>query len=250
MRIGLYVDAFNVYYGAKTQCKGSGADGWKWLDLPAVVEAKWPNHWRQFAPVLHRFVYCTADRNREGDPSSLQDQHAYIAGLGAKYQTMLVEHGYYVSRMKSGVLIDRRQRRPQRVSSPGLSLLPTWLDASEVSSPSGGPDELLVAVTTFEEKGSDVNVASHLLADVFSGTIDAAIVVSNDSDLAVPLRMARDRVPVGTVNPTSRYLAKALAGESDNTLAASHWWARLSEPDFRRHQLPNPSGPHARPAGW
>jgi len=34
---------------------------------------------------------------------------------------------------------------------------------------------LLVSITTFEEKGSDVNVASSLLIDVLSGRIDAAV---------------------------------------------------------------------------
>ncbi|MGL5866998.1 MAG: hypothetical protein ACRCYX_14230 [Dermatophilaceae bacterium] len=39
-----------------------------------------------------------------------------------------------------------------------------------------------------EEKGSDVNVASHLLIDMLMRTVDAAIVVSSDSDLKFPNR--------------------------------------------------------------
>ncbi|PWV71430.1 hypothetical protein SAMN05421630_115133 [Prauserella marina] len=34
MRVGVYVDAFNVYYGARAQC-GRGTPGWRWLDLAA-----------------------------------------------------------------------------------------------------------------------------------------------------------------------------------------------------------------------
>jgi hypothetical protein len=48
-----------------------------------------------------------------------------------------------------------------------------------------------------EEKGSDVNVASHLLVDVLTDVVDAAIVISNDSDLDFPVSYARTRVPVG-----------------------------------------------------
>lgn len=62
-----------------------------------------------------------------------------------------------------------------------------------------------------EEKGSDVNVASHLLLDVLTGAADAAIVISNDSDLRFPIQEARQRLPtcgpfwVPTGSPSSRW---------------------------------------------
>jgi hypothetical protein len=59
----------------------------------------------------------------------------------------------------------------------------------------------MVSTAHREEKGSDVNVASLLLLDVLGGEVDAMVVVSNDSDLALPVRAVRERVPVGLVNP-------------------------------------------------
>jgi hypothetical protein len=50
---------------------------------------------------------------------------------------------------------------------------------------------------------SEVNVATHLLVDAFNDRIDGAVVISNDSDLALPIRHVRDRIPVGLVNPPS-----------------------------------------------
>ncbi len=57
-----------------------------------------------------------------------------------------------------------------------------------------------------EEKGSDVNLATHLIHDAHRGVIDCAVVVSNDSDLAVPMRIVRDELDlvVGLVSPTTR----------------------------------------------
>ena len=54
-----------------------------------------------------------------------------------------------------------------------------------------------------EEKGSDVNLAAHLLLDGFRHHYDCAIVVSGDSDLVTPIRMVRDELkkPVGILNP-------------------------------------------------
>jgi hypothetical protein len=63
-----------------------------------------------------------------------------------------------------------------------------------------------------EEKGSDVNVGAHMLLDVLQGHMDAAMVFSNDSDLAFPVREARQRVPVGTVNPSTSPTAGKLKG--------------------------------------
>jgi hypothetical protein len=49
----------------------------------------------------------------------------------------------------------------------------------------------MVSIIEEEEKGSDVNLASYLLVDGFAGEYDIAIVVSNDSDLAEPIRLVR-----------------------------------------------------------
>jgi NYN domain len=65
-----------------------------------------------------------------------------------------------------------------------------------------------------EEKGSDVNIAAHLLNDAYKHMLDAAVIVTNDSDLVEPIRIARDelRLPVGILNPhrhnASRLLLK------------------------------------------
>lgn len=41
-----------------------------------------------------------------------------------------------------------------------------------------------------DEKGSDVNLATYLLMDAFKKDCDVALVISNDSDLAEPIRLA------------------------------------------------------------
>lgn len=100
-----------------------------------------------------------------------------------------------------------------------------------------------------EEKGSDVNVASHLLLDVLTEAVDAAIVISNDSDLRFPIEEARRRVPVGTVNPSPNRLAGDLRGVA-TAGAGHHWWRQLAASDVIAHQLPDPAGRFRRPVGW
>ena len=60
-----------------------------------------------------------------------------------------------------------------------------------------------VEVVRTEEKGSDVNLASYLLLDGFRGDCEAAVVISNDSDLKVPIELAQAELGlvVGVINP-------------------------------------------------
>jgi hypothetical protein len=66
---------------------------------------------------------------------------------------------------------------------------------------SGG--QRTVKVYKTEEKGSDVNLATHLMLDAFQRDCDLAVVVSNDSDLEEPIRVVMQvlGIPVGLLNP-------------------------------------------------
>ena len=53
-------------------------------------------------------------------------------------------------------------------------------------------EPILRFVNDTEEKGSDVNLASHLLMDGFCDSYDVALVMSQDTDLLEAMRMVRD----------------------------------------------------------
>lgn len=57
-----------------------------------------------------------------------------------------------------------------------------------------GNEENYVLVHDTEEKGSDVNLASHLLMDAFNDTFEVALVLSQDTDLLEPLRMVKEEL--------------------------------------------------------
>ncbi len=65
------------------------------------------------------------------------------------------------------------------------------------------PPPRTIEIYKTEEKGSDVNLAAHLLMDAFQSRFECAIVISGDSDLVTPIRMVRDelRMTVGVLNP-------------------------------------------------
>lgn len=66
--------------------------------------------------------------------------------------------------------------------------------------PDGYP---MADVLKTEEKRTDVNLASHMVHDAHSGRFDVAVLVSNDSDLAEPLKIIKSEIglKVGVLNP-------------------------------------------------
>jgi uncharacterized LabA/DUF88 family protein len=107
----------------------------------------------------------------------------------------------------------------------------------------------LISYLHREEKGSDVNVATHLLLDVFSQAVDAAIVVSNDSDLKLPVQRVRTQVSVGVINPGAKPVAGGLKSASGYGVGG-HWSRTLSDTDYRAHQLADPVGNLTKPQAW
>ena len=107
----------------------------------------------------------------------------------------------------------------------------------------------MVKVARREEKGSDVNVAAHMLLDLLHQRVDAAVVVSNDSDLAFPVSEARDLVPIGVVNPSPRPPAAKLDVRSTRGVPG-HWWYKLTKSDLITAQMTDAVGNLTRPVGW
>jgi hypothetical protein len=94
-----------------------------------------------------------------------------------------------------------------------------------------------------------VNVATHLVFDALDGVIDAAVVISNDSDLAFPVRRVRALMPVGVVNPTPGPTAGALKITPADGVGL-HWGRHLTFADLTETQLLPTVGRRRRPADW
>ncbi len=192
-------------------------------------------------------VYCTALREKAHDPSSVEDQTTYISALLADPR-MQVEYGQYVEKMSQGALALRGSRKNKNKLIDVTDVeIPEWLPHVTIEQPDGSK-ALLVVIQSFEEKGSDVNVASHLLLDIAELKVDAAVVISNDGDLQHALVEARGRVPVGLINPTRRDTVRLLMAQND--LHNLHWWRRLTAPDFLTNQLSTKVDLYTKPPEW
>jgi hypothetical protein len=59
MRVGIYVDGFNLYYGARNLC-GRGTAGWRWLDIRALATTLVGERRNWSGASITRVIYCTA----------------------------------------------------------------------------------------------------------------------------------------------------------------------------------------------
>lgn len=246
LRVGVYIDAFNLYYGARENC-GRGEPGWRWLNIEELTEKVAAQHWVNFK--IQKLVYCTALRDVNLNTSSIEDQETYISAL--KHSKKLnVEFGHYQPKNGRALLADKQKNRRKywRVEVPATEVIPPWLPVETSKGDSGGVN-LNIHYETWEEKGSDVNVASHLIIDALQGRIDAAIVISNDSDLKFPVRFVRNRIPVGVINPNRGNTAWGLRGEQNDGIGR-HWWSRLNPELIKSSQFPESIGGVHRPKGW
>jgi hypothetical protein len=226
---------------------GRGTAGWRWLDLRAlaarlVAGRGWDD------PEVTRVVYCTARISGADNPVGQREQDVYLRALRAHGAVDELALGTYVARVAAAPLAVRRSDRPRDLR-PRLVHL-AWPVMVQDGSGAAAPDAVFMAsVARREEKGSDVNVAAHLLIDLLTCAIDGAVVISNDSDLEFPVGYARRRVPVGLVNPTTGYPAGRLNGDPA-TGPGGHWWYQLTADDLHACQLPDQVGTARRPAPW
>jgi uncharacterized LabA/DUF88 family protein len=166
LRCRVYIDGFNLYYGA---LKGTP---YKWVNLRKMCE--------QLAPkdaTIDRIKYFTAKIvPRPSDPDQGVRQQLLFRAL----KTL-----------------------------PGFEIILGKFYSHDVtmrlSNPLPGQNPFVTVIKT-EEKGSDVNLATHLLVDGFQDKYDIALVVTNDTDLLGPMRVVRAELgkQIGLLNPQQR----------------------------------------------
>lgn len=131
---------------------------------------------------------------------------------------------------------------------PQLEIIYGHFLAHEIYMPLANNPNRQVKVIKTEEKGSDVNIAAHLVNDGHRGRYEAAVLITNDSDLLEPLKIVRYelKLPVGVINPQKK-ASRALAQHAS-------FMKRIRKGVLRASQFPTPlqdaQGTFHKPAGW
>ena len=211
MRTRVYVDGFNLYYGA---LKGRR---FKWLNLVELARDLLPT-----GCAIERLNYFTARVSGAVDLGAPARQQVYLSALGTLPEVR-THFGNFLAKTNWRPIVnlpvaDKRIDAPSPIKLPaGDHPIADLRQTLSVGSyPGDGasrkkrrraagplPDAIIAEVHTMEEKGSDVNLAAHLLNDAWKGLFDAAAVISNDTDLVTPIRMVtiEQKKPVFIICP-------------------------------------------------
>ncbi|MGA3081434.1 MAG: NYN domain-containing protein [Terracidiphilus sp.] len=177
MRTNVYIDGFNLYYRLlreNPQCK--------WLDLKALsTELLQPQN------RIQTVRYYTARISGRVDPTAPARQQIYLDALRTVPEVTIHLGSFLVTRPWAGLV-----HPPQMRGGTVPQFIP--------------PFPTVAKVWKTEEKGSDVNLGSHLVRDAFQGKFEVAAVLSNDTDLAEPIRIVAEELclSVGLLCPVAK----------------------------------------------
>lgn len=185
---------------------------YKWLNIAALCRLLLPND------TIHRIKYFTAPVHpRPKDPDQRLRQEVFFRALR---------------------------------TIPNLEIILGTFLTHEVTMPMAGQPGKYARVIKTEEKGSDVNIATHLLMDGFRDDYELAVVVSNDSDLLMPIQVVMRELnkPVGILMPVRQ-------GHPSQVLSAQATFVKqIRERVLAKCQFPvmlqDANGTFSKPATW
>ena len=186
---------------------------YRWLNVRKLCELLLPRN------TVVEIKYFTARvRARPNDPDQAVRQQLYLRAL-ATLPGLSIHYGHFLS---------------HEVTMPLV--------------PVPGQRQQYARVIKTEEKGSDVNLATHLLHDVHMGRFEVGVVVSNDFDLLEPIRIVREELgrKVGILNPHPRP-SRALLPHIDFIKQIRAGALRASQ---FPHVLQDAHGTFTKPASW
>jgi uncharacterized LabA/DUF88 family protein len=179
-RVVAYIDGFNFYFRRLRN------KPYRWLDLVALIDSLFPDD------EVVKVKYFTARISGKFDAQKPLRQAVYLRALKTIPRLEIIE-GQYFTKVASRRLV-------------------------ETHTNAHGDAVVSAEIWDSDEKGSDVNLGSHLLNDAWKNEYDVAAVLTNDSDLAVPMRMSGERGKIVTLLHPDNNVSKNLILCSANAL--------------------------------
>jgi hypothetical protein len=255
----VYIDGFNLYYAIRGK-------GYKWLNVKALAELVLAKSQYNVTGVK----YYTARVSGATDPAQPGRQQVYFNALRsvpgveihlgkflAKNQWRPVVTLPVANRQidNNGAVVfvageytvypDATLPNCQReILSVGSYPLPGNGKAPAIAPHA---DAIKVQVHAMEEKGSDVNLACHLVNDAWAGRFDAAVVISNDTDLVEPIRIVTQELKKNVL-----ILSTSQFGASRPLQAVATSVLHIHNSHLKAAQFPAtiPGTSIVKPAGW
>ena len=165
MKTIIYIDGFNLYYRLRHT-------PYRWLNLHKLSKFYLASEGHQILTIK----YFTAQvKRKSGDASNIIRQNMYLRVLQTLPDLEII-FGQFKKRQVTGLKCHYENGQ--------------YIEGTE-----------LVTISKWEEKESDVNIATHIIAD--TPQYDCAVLISNDTDLKTPLNYVKENFKkcVGIISP-------------------------------------------------
>ena len=214
MKANVYIDGFNLYFGA---LKGTP---YKWLNLLVMCQRLLPGR------TIGKIRYFTSRViPMQNDLQAPNRQDTYLRALET-IPNLSVHFGRFSSH-------------------------PAYAPAFPLTYSASDGRANTVRILKTEEKRTDVNLATLLLIDCVDDVFEEAVVVTNDSDLMLPIEYVDKRFgkTIGVINPHHRRKV------STELLQVASWsFKEINRSVLAASQFPNmvnhPCGPITKPSTW
>lgn len=219
VRTVVYIDGFNLYYRMLKE-----RPAMKWLNPLALAQSVLDQS-HQITKVNYYIARVSA---RAHDPLAPARQATYLNALETVPEISIHEGSFMTTEPWMPLAV------PPQAKPNGYQ----WVT----------PAPAVVRVVKSEEKGSDVNLGAHLVRDAFTGAFDVGVILTNDSDLVEPVRIAVQEAGkrVGLLVPV-KYPNQKL-------MNAASFYLRIRPGHLRKAQFPAvvhaASGPIHKPVSW
>ena len=216
LRVGFFVDGFNLYHSLSKLAEETADESVKWLDLQGLSRGVLPlvGPTASFAS-LHYFT-ALPEHLYLSNPGRLRRHRTYLRALTA--------HGS----LRPSIVLGRIVQQQSQVQVDGNS----------------------VTGRVWREKGTDVALAMSLLLEASKGGLDEAVIISGDADYLPAVKVFREMYPQVGIRfafPRGR-ASKELSREAPASFT-------LTSAAYLSHRLPDlirlPSGKCLHcPAEW
>ncbi len=186
---------------------------YKWVDFKKLFEKLLSN-----SNEIIEIKYFTAIVSGKYDPSKPSRQRVYLKALQQYIPEIKIYYGHFLSH--------------------------------EINAPLAKPNKnkKYARIIKTEEKGSDVNIAVHLLNDAWLNKYECAVIVSNDSDLAEAMKLLKihhKNKVLGLIHPGKSHPSKELMKYAD-------FFKRIRQGILKSSQLPDtiPGTKLKKPTKW
>lgn len=241
MRRIAYIDGFNLYYGALKH-----RSSLKWVNLQDLCNIVLPDS--NLHPVSKTKYFIARVNARPGDRTQPDRQKIFLTALGTIPDFEIIYGQFQRNEVKKPLsqLVINNKKLPGKTAKDIGLLVPIRTfpgRRAQTLEDLVGQEIKSVMVWEEKEKGSDVNLASHLLMDAYENKFDEAVVITNDSDLFAPINIVSKKLKkkVHLIYPSAQYKSQKLR------IAVRKRYT-ITEDHLKQCQFPNPILRPGKPA--